>query len=126
LVVLELLHILARHKECSLYSTKFHIIPHNSTPSTRGGIQLFCRGIRRGIASGIMRNYVEFWSKSRKGWKVGLFHVLFHIIPHNSTCLFHAKRVELWSKSRKGLRAEEGVNTHVELCGIDEIPHNST
>jgi len=53
----------------------FHIIPHNSTPSTRGGIQLFFRGIRRGIASGIMRNYVEFWSKSRKGSKVGLFHI---------------------------------------------------
>ena len=30
---------------------------------------------------------MELWSKSRKGLKAknGLFHVLFHIIPHNST-----------------------------------------
>ena len=109
----------AHRRGMTFYSTKFHIIPHNSTPSTRGGIQLFFRGIRRGIASGIMRNYVEFWSKSRKGSKVGLFHIQFHIIPHNSTCLFHAKRVELWSKSRKGSKAEFHVVFHM-------IPHNST
>ena len=68
---------------------------------------------------GIMRNYVEFWSKSRKGLKVGLFHILFNIISHNFTRLFHAKRVELWSKSRKGLSTKKWLIPRL-------IPHNST